>query len=683
MKTHADFERVKRGILRILVLTLVSAFVSSSLPAQAPPNPVPAPETIQSGALVIPMDNVNQGNAAGTTFNLRAYGLVNLLLQNNVPVKWVIKPGKSKEDIDFSANVTRVAGTQGTAGPAALSFAGGPFVVANEFDTQAVRNLISTFNSTGTPVTVYETNADTTADVRYTLVHKPKIAVGPDGGNFGSGVYQSLFDRAGIPNYTVGIDDINQAGECFTIATQGHQTDGSFVNAYRQFVQSSGNLILQCASVGTFENNANGHFQTTAPGYTLFTSNNPPANEINSNAFAFPEGSMPFNQFLGILADQDGAVTEYAYAPGGGPVNGNRISVQNTGANSDKFVATVSQVLGAAATGGVVFEFGGHNYARLDDGAETDSELAMLNGQRMQLNALFVPAGAVCLTPQQAVVGYKSVRRINIRQGGPAIAPGDTLEWTIDYVNNTPANQIDFQVRDIIGEFNGFLTLVPGSNLVTVTSGGASATRNAAYDGAGDDLSADMLATGAFLPTGGRVQIKVRTIINANVLIVNPGGYTLFNQTTARSQSLPPTPTTKSDAIDATNTNIFGVDAPPAGSVPQTQNGAIIDPTKVSLGPTAADASIEGRVLTAGGAGIVNALVRVVNAGTGELRSARTNSTGFFRIEGLEAGDLYLLTVTHKRYRFSTEPLVLTLDDNVTGLTFTGHIASVKGGSAQ
>ncbi len=675
MKTHMDFGHVKDVIIRILVFTILCALGASAVPAQAPPNPVPPPENILAGALVIPMDNVNQGNAAGTTFNLRAYGLANLMLQSGIPVKWVIKPGKSKDDVDFSANVTRLVGTEGVAGPADLSFAGGPFVITRDYDTPPVRALINSFNSGGTPVTVYRTNADTSADVRYTLTHIPKIAIGPDGGNFGSGVYQSLFDRAGIPDYVTGIDDINQPGACYTLATQGHQTDGSYVGSFRTFAESGGNLILQCASVATFENHASGHFQTTAPGYSVFTSN-APASEINSNAFIFPEGDMPFNQFLGLLADQDGAVTEYAYAAGGGAVNGNRIAVRNSGGNSNVFVATVSQINGSAAVGGVVFEFGGHDYARLDE-VETDSALAMINGQRMQLNAVFVPANAIChQNPLEDIIGYKSVRRINFRQGGPPIAPGDTLEWTIDYVNNTVADQYDFQVRDIVGEFgtnSQYLTLVAGSNIVTQTTGGAIATRNPAFDGAGDDATADMLAANAFLPVGGRIQIKVQTIINANVLIENPGGYVVFNQTTARSQTLPPTGTTKSDAIDATNTNIFGVPAPPSGSVPQTQNGGTINPTSAPLGPTSANVAIDGRAAMANGTGIANALVTVVKASTGETRTTRTNAMGIFRIEDLVVGELYLVTVKHKLYRFPTEPVVLNLSDSVSGLSFTGQ----------
>lgn len=669
MMTHKNkgARTLSRKFLALILTTLV---FSIGLPAQPPQ--ASATENLLSGALIIPMDNVNQGNAGGTTFNLRAYGLVNLFLQNNIPVKWVILPGKAKDATDVTANVTRIAGTQGPASSASLAFAGGPFVISREFDTPNLRNLITTFNGAGTAVTVYKTNADVSASVRYTMTHKPKIAIGPDGGNFGSGVHQAIFDAAGITNYTSNVGDIGNQGACFTLATQAHSTNATFVNTYRQFVQSGGNLLLQCASVNTFENNVNGHFQTTAPGYFIYSSNNPPNNEINSNAFAFPAGSMPFNQFIGLLADQDGAVTEYAYNAGGGPVNNNTVSVVNTGANSDKFVATASQLGGPV--GGVVFELGGHNYARDDDGTETDSELSQLNGQRMLLNAAMVPAGTVCTTPPQAINGYKSVRRINIRQGGPPVAPGDTLEWTIDYVNNTVANQFDFQVRDIIGELSGFLTLVPGSNVVTLTQGGATAARNPAYDGAGDDATADMLLTGAFLPVGGRIQIKVQTTINANV----PRPYVLLNQTKARSQTILPTDSTKSDAIDATNTSIFADNPPPAGSVPQVQNLNIIDPTAAPVAPTAANVAVEGRVVTADGTGIPRALVMVTNASTGEVRSARTNPMGFFRIEELEAGGLYLITVRHKRYSFPTEPLTLTLSEDATGLSFIGTLPATK-----
>ena len=687
MKTHVEIKRVQKATIRTFVLLLLFLMAAPAIPAQAPPNPIPPPETIVAGSLVIPMDNVNQGDAAGTTFNLRAYGLANQLLQNGIPVKWVIKPNKSKDDTDFSASVTKIA-QSGAAGPASgnLSFAGGPFVVAAQYDTQGLRDIITNFNGAGTAVTVYKTDADTTADVRYTLTHKPKIAIGPDGGNFGSGVYQGLFDAAGIGNYTVGVDNIDNAGACFTLATQAHQEDPQYVNTYRQFTNAGGNLILQCASINTFENNLNGHFQTTGAGYTVFSSNvingNPP-DEINSNAFVFPEGSMPFNQFLGLLADQDGEITEYKYAPGAFGENGNRVSVHNSAPNDNVFVATVSEVLGPNAGGGVVFELGGHNYARADTTVpgETDSALAMLNGQRMGLNAVFVPARTICTGgAPESVIGYKSVRKtVDFEAGGPPLTPGDTVEWTIDYINPATnlTNQLDFQIQDIINEFNQHLIYVPGSVTVTAYSG-ANATLNAGFTGAGAGATLDLLAPGAFLPVGGRIRVKLSTQISEFA----PTPYDLFNQTTARSLSIAPTALTKSDAIDAANAGIFDQDPPPMDSIAQVQNGAIIDPTKVHIigKPTAANVSVEGRVLNDRGAGIANALVTVIDAASGETYGIRTNSVGFFRIDSLEAGNFYLITVSHKRYRFPAEPMAITVGEDMTGLTFVGRLPDTKNG---
>jgi hypothetical protein len=64
---------------------------------------------IEAGALVIPMDNTNQ--AVGTPFNLKAYGLVNRLLQNEIPVQWAISATKAKDGVDFSVAAERLRPT--------------------------------------------------------------------------------------------------------------------------------------------------------------------------------------------------------------------------------------------------------------------------------------------------------------------------------------------------------------------------------------------------------------------------------------------------------------------------------------------------------------------------------------------------------------------------------------------
>lgn len=682
MKTHFEITSVRKLAGNALAGFFVLCLIALAVSAQAPPNVPPPPENFATGALIIPMDNVNQGNAAGTTFNLRAYGLANLFLQNNIPVKWAIKPGKAKDAVDFATTITRIAGTAGVAS-GDVSFSGGPFVIPVEYDTPSLRNLITTFNGSGTPVVVYKTTASTAIDIRYTLTHKPKIAVGPDGGNFGTGVHQTLFTAAGIPNYVSVTDDIINTNACYTLATQAHSTSSSFVSLYKQFVQSGGNLLLQCASINTFENNANGHFQTTNPGYSVFGTNDGTA--VNTT-LVYPEGAMPFNQFIGVLANQDGAITEYAYASGGAGANGNRVSVRNsTAAQENKFVATVSELGSAGTAGSAVFELGGHDYTRTDTGA---SAIERLNGQRMILNAVFVPVTrpTSCGLQQATVLGYKSVRRFNFRQGGPALVAGDTLEWTIDYINNSPVAVSNFNIRDEIsavdGVLTGNLTLVAASNTVTITSGGATATRNTSYDGLGDDATSDLLANGAFLPVGGRIQVKVRTTIN----LLGPGGQPhpdgqiLYNQTLARGTQI--TGTVKSDAIDPTNTTIFGIDTPPAGSFLQLQNVGILDPTIARIkGPTVASASVSGEVRTSSGAPIANALITAVDAVSGAVKTVRSNASGQYLIDDLETGNLYVISARHKMYSFADGAVTVTITDNVTGLAFVGTSGESKGGT--
>lgn len=661
MKTYFGHRSLKNhfggGLAKLLVFCLLAYAVSGqATPATA------STESVADGSLVIPMDNFHQGNAGGTTFNLRAYGLVNALLQNNIPVKWSIAVGKSKDGVDFGANVTRIAGGAGIASGAA-SFSGGPFIVQAEFNTPSTIALINSFNGAGTPVTVYEVDGATSAPIRYTLTQKPKIAVGPDSGNFGTFVHQALFDAAGIPDYTIVTGQISDPSACYTLATQAHSTDSSFVNLYKGFVQSGGNLLLQCASVNTYENNANGHFQTTN-GYSIFGSND--GNAVDT-LLTYPNGEMPFNQFIGTLANQDGAVTEFSFAPGSGPANGHLVAAVNSGADSDKMVAAVSQL---SDPGGVVFELGGHDYFRTDTGA---SEIERLNGQRMILNAVFVPADRPgCGLEQAKVAGYKSVRRIVDLNGGP-IGPGDTIRWTIDYVNQSPFDIADFQIRDIVG---ANMTLVAGSNNVTFVSAGSIAAKNNSYDGVGDDATSDLLAPGALLKVNGRIQVTIDTVINLST----PTGTTLYNQTIASAPTLNPSPSNSSDNIDATNFEIFGPGTtPPSDSVLQTQT-VTVDPTTVFLqfAPTSANVSIDGMVRDSEGFGIAKAVISITNADTGTTKTVTTNGFGFYRADNLPSGSIYFVSVSHKRYRFAQPFVVFTLNDSVSGLTFEASPYTIK-----
>jgi CSLREA domain-containing protein len=88
------------------------------------------------------------------------------------------------------------------------------------------------------------------------------------------------------------------------------------------------------------------------------------------------------------------------------------------------------------------------------------------------------------------------------------------------------------------------------------------------------------------------------------------------------------------------------------------------------INATSESASISGRVMTADGQGIRNATVVV----TGNLLPApivaTTGSFGYFTVEGLRAGETYVLAVNSRRYTFSTPTRVITLVDNVADADF-------------
>ncbi len=88
-------------------IVLYFVFILSALPLCAQNKDLPSPtannQTLPTGSYVIAMDTGYQKNSNGV-FNLKAYGLIVTLLNNNVKVKWVIKSGKLKDSSDYKVD---------------------------------------------------------------------------------------------------------------------------------------------------------------------------------------------------------------------------------------------------------------------------------------------------------------------------------------------------------------------------------------------------------------------------------------------------------------------------------------------------------------------------------------------------------------------------------------------------
>lgn len=94
-----------------------------------------------------------------------------------------------------------------------------------------------------------------------------------------------------------------------------------------------------------------------------------------------------------------------------------------------------------------------------------------------------------------------------------------------------------------------------------------------------------------------------------------------------------------------------------------------LSPFVIATAPaaTAASVSVSGRVVS-GKSGISRAIVSVINS-DGSVRTAKTNSFGYYSFENVLAGDTYIFTATAKSYSFS--PQVISINDAVENLNFT------------
>ncbi len=92
-----------------------------------------------------------------------------------------------------------------------------------------------------------------------------------------------------------------------------------------------------------------------------------------------------------------------------------------------------------------------------------------------------------------------------------------------------------------------------------------------------------------------------------------------------------------------------------------------------SFVPTAASASITGRIRTIDGRGIRNVRLTLVNAQTGAAFYALSSSFGYYRFGQIPAGQSYILTVGAKRFTFNPNSRIITLFDDLANEDFTAE----------
>jgi len=102
------------------------------------------------------------------------------------------------------------------------------------------------------------------------------------------------------------------------------------------------------------------------------------------------------------------------------------------------------------------------------------------------------------------------------------------------------------------------------------------------------------------------------------------------------------------------------------------EEGEIVTCTFVNSVTTAASASLSGRVLSAGSEGLAKINVLVQNTRTLEIQNTTTNSFGYYQFPNLTVGDLYVVSVQHRKYSFSPNSQTINLGSDVTNMDFYG-----------
>ncbi len=370
MKTMKTFVPLMLGLLLCVSVQAQNKFL---------PGPDADLQTLPTGSYVIAMDNALQTNTAGN-FNLKTYGLITYLLNNNVKLNWVIRAGKAKNGIDFSASAEQIRPT--LTANASRDFKAGPFVI-KAADTTGVAALITLFYTTAVltgnnrPRVYRLASAATNVDIRHDMSgFRPKVAILDDGRN--TAIHVNYMTMCSIPtsNYTTAYSGVDLLTKCFTFASEPHN-DASLpatISAIKRFVQYGGNFLAQCAAVEAYENSPQGHFHTSA-GMDVTNSNTAAASVV------YPNPDLSYTQFEGVFnVNKTGSVKNWRLASGSSFIN----NEHNHATGGTTIGASVSKLTSAALSGGLVFYLGNHTFTDATD-------IEDINGVRMYMNAMLTP----------------------------------------------------------------------------------------------------------------------------------------------------------------------------------------------------------------------------------------------------------------------------------------------------
>ena len=340
-------------------------------------------QSITAGSLIIPMDTLLQIKPG--YFNLKAYGLVNALLQNEIPVKWAIRKGKTKNNaasIDFStasSGVTRIfPDTQIIA--SIVNYYSGPFIIDSSWVSAALP-IISSF---GNNVVIHKLAATTSVDIRYNLTFKPYIGLLNCNGYDTVTVHELQEAGFNTSSYKLflPIGQIYNETTPYSLLSESHYTGGdtTHVNPVIRYVQRGGNLMAHCTSIGAFENRS-----------LILTTGGVDSSAVTGTT-TFSNSDLPISQFQGTLFNPWGEYKWWRLKPtAGNAFRSYTYDVLSRPSTSTARLVTAAKIIPPAEKGGNICFLCSHDFYFYTAVPFTPNDHAKINGRRITINSIFIP----------------------------------------------------------------------------------------------------------------------------------------------------------------------------------------------------------------------------------------------------------------------------------------------------
>lgn len=154
----------------------------------------------------------------------------------------------------------------------------------------------------------------------------------------------------------------------------------------------------------------------------------------------------------------------------------------------------------------------------------------------------------------------------------------------------------------------------------------------------------------------------------ANKIIVVMNNGTTLNTATIPVGAYFANGTVLSDALGVSSLSPSGTHTVSGGNITVTlpaRSGAVIS----NFAPSAANVAISGRIANAKGNGLSGVRISLTDS-RGSVRTAVSNSFGYYRFEAVEAGETYTLFANSRRYQIENPTRVLSVSEDVSGVDF-------------